>query len=1218
MNTDPVDIIFQTNNDDLAKQAQSIVNSILGIGKSSKDSTTQVVTSFQEQEQSIEGLKSKLQTLQSQQSKLKEIMSDASKWGKVPQAITDEYNAIAKEIKEAETRIGQYSEKVNNNAQAHISLRAQIRAVKDEMAALVNTAHANNQTIDETTGRYAELKNELGRLTDIQKDVAQQANVLSNDESQFQGWISGLSGIAGGFSAATGMMSLFAGESKNLQKIETKLQAVMAISIGMQQVAQVLNKDSAFQLVIVAKAKELLAAATNKFSVSLGISNVAAKALMATLTLGLSVAIGAVIYLWDKYTSAQQKAAKEENRFSNAVVESVTKPIASITELSIKWKKLGDDLNAKKKFVKDNEDAFKDLGVSVKGVSDAENVLITNKEAFVNSQIAKARALAYSSMAAENVKKQLQLEAELAKIPETYTVAPSYGFGGSYSAGGTFKNKDYEDKKAELENLNLVIKRGYENAVIAEQNGQTYLKNAGIKAFEKEEEKNKKPKDKIIQAQEDASVKIANGDAKAALERRKVALENEQKLLDIERDGFEKSQKQLELNHKKELLNIDKHAQELLEKQQEAERLQWGKNGKNGTFIAGTTLSDDNDAEINKEKEIQKQANEAATKKLHETLIVEFGSYQEKRAKLAEEWERKIAELPAQYQGEATKQMHSALADLDSEYNHTTTAISALFGDMSKKSVGDMRAIADQAQAMMKFITDGNWDAGKGAEFGITEAQFKTLNDEWAKSPEKLAAIKKGIQELNDEADNSETAFNKMALGLKKVFSAGGDQKKLKEGLGAISDGLQSVTTMGNMFADSLRNIGKLSGSDTFSQLAEGISSVMDAANSTMQGAQAGAAFGPIGAAVGAALGLVSSITSALVAGREQAKRNAELTQQMINQQFVGEKEINALYRERYDWSKKVGETNLDYIKRVGDELQKQRAESEKDTIDYWEKLQNSTAKTTWDNGKRYGALGIDELVKDVDAGWAGAESLKGKTLEEIEKLYHGIGGQLSDDAKGWYELWLKANDEKEELLKKEEEEMQRIRELYTGTTSESIVSSIVEGFKAGKRSAADFADTFQGLMQGAMASALQLASDEKINQFYEEFANRSNDSDGLTESDVDYLNKLWDSIINNIAQETENLEKATGMKFGSDDTQQSARAGAMQSVTQDAFDLWLGQFTAIRIHTANIYEAMMRENDIVNLYLSKIEENTRGSWECLKVIMAINRKWETEGVKIV
>lgn len=142
------------------------------------------------------------------------------------------------------------------NEQAQISLKSQIKAVKEEMDALRLEAVRNGQTIDENTGRYAELKNELGMLTDVQGDLSTQAKVLANDEAKIAGVINGLSGLSGAMSAVTGTVSLFAGESENLQKVMTKLQSVMAITMGLQQVQQTLNKDSAFSLTTLAHLRE--------------------------------------------------------------------------------------------------------------------------------------------------------------------------------------------------------------------------------------------------------------------------------------------------------------------------------------------------------------------------------------------------------------------------------------------------------------------------------------------------------------------------------------------------------------------------------------------------------------------------------------------------------------------------------------------------------------------------------------------------------------------------------------------------------------------------------------------------------------------------------------------------------------------------------------------------------------------------------------------------
>ena len=90
----------------------------------------------------------------------------------------------------------------------------------------------------------------------------------------------------------------------------------MSITIGLQQVANTINKDSAFMLTTVAKAKELLAAATNKLTIALGGSTIAAKALMATLTLGLSVAITVIIAALSKLQSKQRKPRKHKKNLT--------------------------------------------------------------------------------------------------------------------------------------------------------------------------------------------------------------------------------------------------------------------------------------------------------------------------------------------------------------------------------------------------------------------------------------------------------------------------------------------------------------------------------------------------------------------------------------------------------------------------------------------------------------------------------------------------------------------------------------------------------------------------------------------------------------------------------------------------------------------------------------------------------------------------------------
>jgi hypothetical protein len=300
---------------------------------------------------------------------------------------------------------------VQTAEKAHVSFRTRIRELKETIIEM--EAAGKRNTIE-----YENARNELATLTDAMADATAQANILAHDQKGMQGIISGLTGITGAFSAAQGAIGLFAGENENLQKIMLKVQSLMAITIGLQQVEQMLNKDSPFILVTVAKAKTMLATATSGLAAALGVSTVAAQALLATLTLGLSAAITAIIVLVSKYVSKSKEAQKATEEFNKAVVDCAYKPIAAVEELSIAWSKLGDNLKDKEKFIIDHAEDFKNLGSKIRDVKDAENLLINNKEKFISSLVMKAKAMASAEIAASKYKEALLKQLELEKTPE--------------------------------------------------------------------------------------------------------------------------------------------------------------------------------------------------------------------------------------------------------------------------------------------------------------------------------------------------------------------------------------------------------------------------------------------------------------------------------------------------------------------------------------------------------------------------------------------------------------------------------------------------------------------------------------------------------------------------------------------------------------------------------------------------------------------------------
>lgn len=497
--------------------------------------------------------------------------------------------------------------------------------------------------------------------------------------------------------------------------------------------------------------------------------------------------------------------------------------------------------------------------------------------------------------------------------------------------------------------------------------------------------------------------------------------EIQQMEIDNKPEGSEKVFDQLKLNRKKAEQAIDREKEDWLQKKKDqAEAVFNAKEDKKKTANPDYVKKTFDDSNITLSQEeitmfdqkykasLDRQAAEtqayydAQAQSMNDYLAA-YGDYAQKRQAILDraearkkgknEWERKTID----------EETEKALSDLDVEVNKKTAAFGRLFSDMKEKNVSAMRDIAATAQSALAFVQSGNWDEAKGKEFGISRETFAQLQ----KSPDEIARIEEGIRKMKKEADDCDTAFNKLAKGLHDLFASQGDSEKTKNALSDIERGLNEVVKTGKAYSSVLSDMGNALGSSGMGNVAEGIGTAMDTATSALAGAQAGAqagaVFGPWGSAAGAAIGLVSSLGSSL-AKLHDAKHEKSI-QRIQNQIEVLEKTYDNLGRSvekaySSDASQMIAQQNtlLEQQKvLIGNQIKEEKDKKKTDwgRVKEWENQIEEINRVIGENKEKQidAILGedvktaIDNFAQAYAAAWEAGEDRAQSSKEVVKNM---------------------------------------------------------------------------------------------------------------------------------------------------------------------------------------------------------------------------------------
>jgi hypothetical protein len=184
------------------------------------------------------------------------------------------------------------------------SLKAELRQMKEALLEL-----------DEGTAQFEELLYNASQLQDAIGDVNARVKVLASDTLALDQGIGVVQGLAGGFQAAQGAAALFGVKNEELLAVLTKLQATQAVINGLQQVANMLNKDSAAGILLRNTYTKVLNTLTVQQTAATGGATVATRALgVAMNALPILAIIGGVTALIAAFSSMGDEADKSREK----------------------------------------------------------------------------------------------------------------------------------------------------------------------------------------------------------------------------------------------------------------------------------------------------------------------------------------------------------------------------------------------------------------------------------------------------------------------------------------------------------------------------------------------------------------------------------------------------------------------------------------------------------------------------------------------------------------------------------------------------------------------------------------------------------------------------------------------------------------------------------------------------------------------------------------
>lgn len=671
------------------------------------------------------------------------------------------------------------------------SLRQQLKNVREEIATLLlayrSLTEAERQSAQgrELARHIDELTEKAGDLNDAIADTSQAITNAASDTRSFDQLAGGVQLVVDGFGLATAGAQALGLSEADLVEVQTRLQTALVASNALTSMQVNLQKQSALmQGVNVIQTKAAAGAetirawavgrgviATKAATIAQAAFNAVAKANPYVLLAMAVVTVVGALYALAKGNEAAKKAEEERQAqlertkeinegIARSIGESAGAQIAAYNKLQRAWKALGDDMAKRRKFVDENKKAFRELGLSVNSVKDAEEVLVNNTSNVVQSFILRAKAAALDKAVTQAYSTMLERQ-DLARRNARYGVksdgdkisyseAQQRGMAGvrtvphervSANGGGatmsswttyTYEVSDAQAYNAASNRLALEERDRQIQAAADEADRRMRELQGEIGATESALESLKIPQmttpatPATDAPTKDDRIAVAR---KEAEELRKLRWQNEQDEINQLADGAEKRRRQIALDYEKQLAEIDRLRRDFVARNEGA--------GTQGLNLAG--LTDEQQAEIDRANNIAVESRDRALQDMYRMeaqhmaeYLKEYGTFQQKRTAIAEEYDRKIAEASDEWSRKTLeREKAAALQNVDIEAIKQSIDWGSVFGDFGTLFRDQLEPTIEKLRAITRTEEFKNTDIEDKQTLYELIARLEQANTSW-------------------------------------------------------------------------------------------------------------------------------------------------------------------------------------------------------------------------------------------------------------------------------------------------------------------------------------------------------------------------------------------------------------------------------------------------------------------------------------------------------